>query len=60
MSTTKHLQRKPDFYQNQEECKRHTRNRINNNQRYRHLLRLILPLVMYNNFMNIPISRFQI
>ena len=29
MSTTKHLQRKPDFYQNQEECKLHTRNRIN-------------------------------
>lgn len=36
MSTTKHLQRKPDFYQNQEKCKLHTRNRINNNQRYRH------------------------
>ena len=36
MSTTKHLQKKPDFYKNQEECKRHTRNRISNNKRYKH------------------------
>jgi len=36
MSTTNHLQQKPDFYRNQGECKQHTRNRINTNKRYKH------------------------
>ena len=59
MSTTKHLQRKPDFYQNQEECKLHTRNRINNNQRYRHFTQTHFTAGMYNNSRNIPIFHFR-